>query len=63
MGETLKQEVARSLIKSSKSPIEKEFILENCQVILAYSLIEFLRNYLENSLTTWLNLAKHLIDL
>ena len=62
-GETLKQEVARSLLKSTKSPIEKEFILENCQTILAYSLIDFLRNYIENSLTTWLNLAKHLIDL
>jgi hypothetical protein len=26
-------------------------------------LIEFLRNYIENSLTSWLNLAKHIIDL
>jgi serine/threonine protein kinase len=61
--ETLKQEVARSLLKSTKPAVEKEFIMENCQTILTYTLIEFLRNYLENSLTTWLNLAKHLIDL
>ena len=31
-------------------------------MILNYSLVEFYRNYVENSLTSWVNLAKHILE-
>jgi hypothetical protein len=52
-----------SLSKSSKPVVEKEFLLENCQAVLTYSLFEFVRSYLENSLTSWVNVSRLLLDL
>jgi hypothetical protein len=37
--------------------------MNNCQSILAYCFIEFIKNYIENNITSWINLAKHVLDL
>lgn len=56
-------ELGLSLSKSSKPVVEKEFLMENCQAVLTYSLFEFVRSYLENSLTSWVNISRLLLDL
>lgn len=59
----MRGELARSLCGSNKPAVEKEFILGNCQSILGYCFFEFIKGYIENSLTGWANLARHVIDL
>jgi hypothetical protein len=38
-------------------------LLANCQAVLGFALIEFIRGHLENCLAGWINLAKQIIDL
>lgn len=62
-GEALRGELLRSLGASNKPAAEKEFILGNCQSIMGYGFYEFVKGYIENNLTGWANLARHVLDL
>lgn len=63
MEETLRVELAKSLLKTKRKKDEKEFVLRKGEDLLSYFVIEHIKNGVESKLMYWINLGKKIMGL